>query len=526
MSLPPNNEAVDNLSGLLHLEVNPRSHEPVYKQITRQVRQLIFDGLLPAGTRLPSMREMSKQLGVSLNTIHAALDGLSAENLIVTRRGGGTFVSEQVTIATGANLRTREEMQSELADLPRMRWDAYAFQSDFFLLPPPAKGPKLIRFSLAHPDPSLYPFDRIKQTVSNMLWTPKEMFFDYGHPQGYLPLIDHLEKEMALSGVPMAEGENDIIITSGFQRALAIILEVLLRPGQKVAVEAPTYSSILNLLLTSRIDYVPIPMDKDGMDTEYLAAVLAQGEVRAVITIPTYHNPTGTTMSHERRLHLLRLAARYRVPIIEDDWGRLTRFDGPATAPLKALDPGNYVIHIGNFSKVFLPGLRIGWITSPSDLAVTLSRAKLGTNEGDSYFLQAFMQEFITRGHFARHVRHCVGEYRRRRDAMCTALERHLPSGCAFTKPAGGFSIWVSLPENIMSLPLLTLAREAGVEFLPACYCMPDRKDSAALRLAFSTASPEDIAAGVERLCKVIADCIADPSLLEQGAQSYKDLQR
>lgn len=509
---------------MLHIDIQTKGTEPVYEQIATQLRQLIMDGLLEPGARLPSMRELSKQLQVSLNTVHAAIDRLTAENLVVTRRGSGSFVTDQLGIATGANLRTRIELRNDLSALPRMLWDAYAFQSDYFLVPPAPSNAQMIRFTQASPDPALYPFERIKQTVTNMLWNPRELFFDRGHPQGYLPLVEHLEKEMALTGIPMAEGENDILLTSGFQRALSIILRLLVQPGQQVAIEAPTYSAILNLLLAERIPYVPIPVDAEGMDTDYLAAKLNRGIVQAVVTIPTFHNPTGVSLSPERRQHLLRLAVQYRIPIIEDDWGRQLGYEDSLPPPLKTMDPGGYVIHIGTYSKSFLPGLRLGWVTCPSELAVTLLRAKLAADQGDSYFLQALMHEFIQRGHYARHLRHSLSEYRKRRNTLCRLLQQLLPAGCSFTTPQGGFSVWVKLPPELPSLPLLTLAREAGVEFLPAAYCMPQREDAPALRLAYSRTSVTDIERGIPLLCGVLANCLDNPALLKRGARSYKDL--
>jgi 2-aminoadipate transaminase len=260
------------------------------------------------------------------------------------------------------------------------------------------------------------------------------------------------------------------------------------------------------------------------MDTEFLAGVLAQGEVRAVITIPTYHNPTGVTMTQERREHLLRLAARHRMPIIEDDWGRLLRYEGEAPPPLKAMDTGGYVIHIGTFSKCFLPGLRIGWITCPSALAIPLVRAKVGVDLGDSYFLQALLYEFIIRGHFTKYLRRSLKEYKRRRNAMCKILREHLPPGCTFNIPRGGLSIWVQLPSHILSMPLLGLARNAGVEFLPAAFCMPNREDASAFRLSFSRSTVEEIEVGTKVLCSVISDCVEDPGLLLSGTQSFQEL--
>jgi len=509
------------------IQVDKSAEEPIRDQICRQITKLVRDGLLSSGEKLPSVRELATQLDVSRKTVHNAYEELVARNILETRHGSGTYVTEMPSIAVGDNLRTRAEMETSIENQPPMRWEPYRFHSEFFLVPPSRRQRgELVKFTQASPDPALFPFQRIKQVATNMHWYPKEFFFDVGHPQGYLPLIDHLEKEMALSGVPMAETENDILLTGGFQRALALVLDRILQPGQKVAVESPTYTGILNLLIAKNIHYVPIPVDDEGMDTDYLGTVLARDEVKAVITVPTYHNPTGACLSAERREHLLRLAIRYRVPVIEDDWARWLGYNGQTPPPLKSLDAGGYVIHIGTFSKCLLPGLRIGWVTAPSSIAEPLVYAKLGAESGEGYFLQALLYEFIIRGHFAKHLRKTVKEYRKRRDAMCRALDAYLPPGCTYLHPQGGFTVWVQLPEHLLSVPLLSLCREAGVEFLPAAYCMPSRQDTAALRLAFSRTSKEEIDSGIETLCAVIGDCIDRPGLLDSGARSWEDLRQ
>jgi DNA-binding transcriptional MocR family regulator len=446
----------------MNLQIDKSHPEPVYEQIRRQIEQLVRDGLLPAGTRIPSVRQLALALGVSKNTVSMAYEELAAQSIIETRHGSGAYVCSQPDVATGVNLGRRQEMAVDLDEFPPMRWEPYFFRSEFFGMPVSKRAGEMIRFTQAYPDPALFPFDRIKQIATNMLWYPREFSFDIGHPQGYQPLVEHIEREMALAGVPMAEGENDIILTGGFQRALSLVLDFIVQPGQKVAVEAPSYSNLLNLLIAKRIEYVPIPMDGHGMDTEYLAGVLARGEVKAIITIPTFHNPTGVSLSHERREHLLRLAMQHRVPIVEDDWGRQLRYEGEALPPLKALDRGSYVIHIGTFSKSFLPGLRIGWITCPAPISVPLLRAKIGADSGDSFFLQALLHDFIQKGHYDRHLRKSVKEYKARRDAMCGALGACLPPACRFRIPQGGLSVWVELPEGMSSLRLLSLARGPG----------------------------------------------------------------
>jgi 2-aminoadipate transaminase len=155
---------------------------------------------------------------------------------------------------------------------------------------------------------------------------------------------------------------------------------------------------------------------------------------------------------------------------------------------------------------------------------LSLFRAKLASDMGDSFFLQALLHEFILKGHFTKHVRRMVKEYRLRRDALCGTLRQHLPEGCRFRVPQGGLSVWVELPPGMNSLPLLELAREAGVEFAPAIFCMPDRSDAPALRLSFSRANPDEIVVGVKALCSVIADCIETPGLLAARTTGYQEL--
>lgn len=508
----------------MNLSIDKQGPEPVYEQISRQIEDLVAKGLLTAGTRIPSVRQLAASLGLSKNTVSVAYEELAARHIIETRPGSGTFVCARPDVATGRDLGRRSEMATEMADFPPMRWEPYFFRSEFFGMLPGRRSSEMLRFTHNYPDPELFPFERIKQVATNMLWNPQSFFFDISHPQGYQPLVEHLEREMALCGIPMEEGQNDIIITGGFQRALSLLLDFTGRPGQKVAIESPSYSNLLNLLIAKQMDFLPVPVDSEGMDTEFLATAMARGEVSSVICTPDFHNPTGVCMSRERREHLLRLAMQYRVPVIEDDWGRRLRYEGEDQQPLKAMDHGGYVIHTGSYSKCFLPGLRIGWITCPAAISEQLLDAKLGADRGDSFFLQVLLHDFITKGHFDRHLRKSLREYRRRRDAMVDVLSRQLPSQCRYRVPQGGFTIWVELPEGMQSMKLLEHCRRAGVDFVPAPLVMPDRRDSNRLRLSFSRNNIPDIESGTETLCSVIRDCMDNPDLLEGPEPEYEDL--
>ena len=238
----------------LKILLDKDSQTPLYHQIYDQIVSLVRDGLLAPGERISSVRNLARDLDVSVTTVFNAYDMLAAKNIIERRSGSGTYITQHPEIVLGSNLRTREETLASQQQREMMPWQPLVIPTEYFGMPRSRRyHGKVISFSNNFPDPALFPFDRIKQVATSMLWSPQEFFFDTGHAQGYQPLVEHLEKEMALNGVAMAEGENDIIITGGFRRALGLVLSMLLKPGQKVAVEAPTYNGIINCLAVQKL---------------------------------------------------------------------------------------------------------------------------------------------------------------------------------------------------------------------------------------------------------------------------------
>ena len=495
---------------------------PLYQQIIAQLSGWIDSGDLPPGAPLPSIRQLARELGIGQITVRQAYDELLGSGLLESRKGSGTFVADR---PAGMPLQlSREESEYAVGDVPPMVWQPYKFNSDFFGMPR-YKGTRsgLIDLSRGQPDPALFPFERIKQVVRDMLWDPKEFFFERGHAQGYQPLVEWLEHQMALCGVDMRPGVNEIIVTGGFQRGLSLVLDLLGAQQDGVIIEEPTFPGIINLLIAKGVRFHTVPVDGAGMDTEYLAQLLRKERAKAIITIPAYHNPTGTVLSSERRQHLISLAVKHRVPIIEDDWGRPLRYAGTALPPLKALDTGGYVIQLGTFSKTFLPGLRIGWITVPGEIAVTLLRAKLAADHGDSWFLQVLLHECIKKGHYDKHLRKSIKVYKQRRAALLAALKQHMPEGVSWIEPGGGLNVWVRLPGQVQSAPLLRLCREEGLDFSPAPLFMPGRNDAPALRLSFTKHGPAELEAGVKMLGSVLADVLERPEQLVQLSAGYRD---
>jgi len=513
----------------MHIQIDKNAPVPLYRQIIAEIRRLIDAGLLAAGSRLPSSRELAEQVGVSRKTALLAYEELIADRYLESRPQSGTFVVDRSSLKhlRGSKAKS-EDAAAGNPDKDSMDWTPYQILGDFFSLPPGRRAAhqpdRPISFIKATPDPGLFPFEQIKQITQQLLWDPKAFFFDYGHPQGYQPLVEHLEKKEALSGVAMAPGQNDVVVVSGFQQGLNLLMNLLISPGEAVAVEMPTYSSILNLLITRKIPYFGVPVDGNGMVVDKLKVLLKKEKIRAIITIPTFHNPTGTVMPEGRRRQLLDIAAEQSLPIIEDDWAQDLRYDGADVPSLKAMDTGGHVIRMGSFSKTFLPGLRLAWATLPADLAVPLVRMKRGCDRGDSFFLQVMMHEFIKKGYLDKHLRRTKRVYKARRDTMIEAMKENFPSDITWTEPMGGFSLWVNLPPKLKSLALYHYCRERGAEFAVANFFWPGKADASGFRLSWSLLEEGEIMDGIARLGSALSEVMADPHKLDELAEMYGEL--
>jgi GntR family transcriptional regulator / MocR family aminotransferase len=254
-----------------------------------------------------------------------------------------------------------------------------------------------------------------------------------------------------------------------------------------------------------QLNIVGVPIDEHGMQTDALEAVLQQQHPRLIYTIPNFQNPSGMCLSAPRRRQLVALADRYNVPILEDDFVGDLRYGGRALPAIKALDPGGRVIYIGSFSKMLMPGLRVGYLLADGPVFSRLVRQKRVTDLTTSTLMQRTLDLFVTVGRYQAHLRRSCRSYRRRRDAMLAAIQRHLPADVQVDPPQGGLFIWLRLPAGLSSQRLLPLALEAGVEFAPGGRFFPNPADGARyLRLNFATQTPEAIEQGIQRLGQAV----------------------
>jgi 2-aminoadipate transaminase len=370
--------------------------------------------------------------------------------------------------------------------------------------------PDIISFAGGLPAPEVFPTQEFKEACARVLEKQSAVALQYGTTEGYLPLREMIAQLTRRSGMDVST--DNILITSGSQQALDLIGKIFINEGDHIIVEAPTYLGALQAWNVYGAEYVTVRSDENGMDTDELEAALRTGP-KLIYAMPNFQNPTGVTISLERRLRLVELADRYGVPIVEDDpYGKL-RFEGEDIPPIIALDAqlrsksdhytGN-VIYLSTFSKTLAPGVRQAWVTAPPEVILKMVQAKQGADLQTSTINQMVAYEVGRDGFLDRHVEVIRRVYRERRDVMLDSLEEHMPARVKWTHPQGGLFLWVTLPESMNSIDVLQESVAQKVAFVPGSSFYPGGGGENAMRLNFSNACPEKINEGIARLARVI----------------------
>jgi DNA-binding transcriptional MocR family regulator len=324
----------------------------------------------------------------------------------------------------------------------------------------------------------------------------------YGTGNGYPPLREVLAAEHGV-------GADQVFVTNGSLQGFVFMLEGLLRPGDLVAVEAPTYDRALLQLTLHGMEVLPIPMQEDGLDVDALAAACAAGRVpKLLYTITNFQNPSGATLSAAKRTALLELVDRYGFRVLEDDpYGKL-RFEGDPLPGLFEAHDGDRVMFTSSFSKTVAPGLRVGYVVAPKDVAATLAAQAGRTYISPSLLAEAAIHRLVAGGHLPGNIATVTALMRERRDAMVEGLV-HMPEGTRCTPPLGGFFMWLELPEGLSADALFAPAAEAGIAYVKGSDCFLTGGERT-LRLAYSGVNPAEIAEGMERLGRVFTGAAAE----------------
>ncbi len=480
------------------LSLDRQSTLPLFVQIRDQIRDQIASGILRQGERIPPTRELATRLGVHRTTVANAYDELQAEGWIAGHVGRGTFVAEGAKPATG---NAGKPERAPAGGNNGLAWSSLlvpepAEEMLENLMPEPPRG--ALSFLAARPSEEFFPVEDFRRACNTVLKREGRRLLQLGPSEGYRPLREWLKDWLREEGISVEP--DQILITNGCQQALDLAAKALVRPGDAVALENPIYPGAVSVFRRAGGRLVGVPVRSDGLDLQALEMLLEQAKPKVLLLTPNYQNPTGTTLTVGVRKRILELATAHRVAVVEDNIYGGLHLRGPAWPPLKALDKSGIVIYLNSFSKICFPGLRVGWCVAAPEVIARLRNVKQATDLHTDQLAQAALAEFGRSGQVARHLKVMRKIYRRRLEVTETALEKQMPEGVRWTRPAGGMAIWVTLPRQLDAGEVLFRARERGVVFAPGRLFFFQNAEPNTLRLSFAALQDEQIRRGIALL--------------------------
>jgi len=476
------------------LRIDAASDEPAYLQIAAQLQAEIERGERSPGDRLPAIRSLAATLGLHRDTVALAYEQLGQAGLVEARVGAGTFVRSLLAPATVRG------QAIELALAPSVE-RLIALENS---RPRYASGEDVVALHRLIPDPRLYPVEEFAACCDAALREEGPALLSYASPEGDPRLRRVIADRLRRYGIAL--GPEELVLCHGASQGIALALRLFTQPGDQVAVEVPTYANVLSAFAAHGLSAAAVAMDAEGPDPESLERVLARPEVKVFYTIPSFHNPLGTTASLARRRQVLEIAARHAVPVIEDGFELDLRFAGRDVAPLAALDDAGIVVQLFSFSKSLFPGVRVGSLAARGRALAGLVALKHATDLSDALTLQAGLARFVESGAYDRHLARIRRVLAARHAALAEALATAMPAGTRWTEPEGGYQCWVELPFEVDTRDLLADAMRAGVVFSPGTLFMPDARPSRGMRLSVASVDEAEIARGVAALGRVVAE--------------------
>jgi 2-aminoadipate transaminase len=367
-----------------------------------------------------------------------------------------------------------------------------------------ASNPDIISFSGGMPNPDLFPIRELDEIVASLPVKAKQDAFQYGPTPGYPPLLESLAGYLRARGLPV--DENGLIVTAGSLQAIHLAVKVFVDPGTPVVCETPCFVGALPVFRYFQAAVRGVPLDADGVRIDDLERALAGSDPGLLYLTPYFHNPAGIVYSPERKRRVLELVKDRGVPLLEDDaYGELyfDERDRPLTVPMKAqADPAIPICYTGSFSKIFGPGMRLGWLLGPKEVVAKCELAKQGVDACSSTYTQVLADAFLRRGVLPGYLDRLRKAYARRCRIMIDSLSARMPEGVRWNVPRGGFYLWLTLPSGMDASALLEIAARRGALFVVGKAFDPEGRKNDCLRLAFSHTPEDRIAAGVEILAE------------------------
>lgn len=479
------------------IDLNRNEKTPLYLQLKERIVFMIAEKLLLPGSRLPTTRELAVSLGVSRNTVVQAYQELEVEGFISSRVGRGTFVS--LYLPAGVSMpEAREQGCMSYEGLYSAGWTRVYADLGFVFeqLAQPSVSSPFIDLASDQPCPGLLPTAEFGECLQSAVRRYRGQLFSTGSPCGFEPLLEFLPSLLARRNIIC--GPDNLMVVSGLQQALSLIGRLFIDRGDTVLLQHLTYPSALGVFRSLQCNCVGIPMDDEGLCVDVLERILRHRRPKLLYIVPTFHNPSGTTLAAERRRKLIELARGSGFLIVEDDYAHDLAFGGREDPPLKSWDVSGAVIHLGSFSESLFPGIRLSWIAAAKPLIDRLALLKQSSDLSTNRILQGALLEFCRKGYYDKVVKRKRQVYARRCDSMAEAMARFFPDEVTWRKPKGGLFQWVDIPEDLDAFTLLLRTRESGVVFTPGRMFAVEEWNRSGFRLSFVSPEEEQIPKGVQ----------------------------
>ncbi len=461
------------------------------EQIIGHIKKKISSGDWLIGQKLPSQRELAQTLGVNRSTIVEVYSELIALGIIESHYGKGTVIINSTWSLLFSNLSPE--------------WSSYIESgihkenlSTIQIINKLEFKENIIRLGTGEMSPDLFPHDMMKKVLNKI--PARALSLNYLEPLGLLELRTVISNHLRIHGIDA--NPSQLLIVSGSLQALQLISMSILKPGSKIFVEEPSYIKSLNVFESSGMSMKGVPMDHFGLMPWMIDEKKQDFSNSILYTIPSFHNPTGINMSHERRLEVLNWCQSYQVPIIEDDVYRELWFEKEPPLPLKSLDQSGNVLYLGSSSKSLAPGLRVGWVAGPEAVVERLGDIKMQTDYGSSSLSQWALAEWIESGLYNEHLSVFRKELLLRRNFVLTLLDQYFSTLATWNIPEGGFYIWLKLNGNVSTDKLFKEAIKDNLLIHPGS--LYSFKKNTFIRMSFSYAKLEDYAIGLKRLAEII----------------------
>ena len=442
-----------------------------YQELADRLAELIRQGTYPPGKRLPSVRQMSRQQGVSISTVLQAYSVLEGQALIEARPQSGYYVRMQPA----------ERLPEPDISAPGRDPSQVSLHELIMMLLADTINPDLIQLGAAIPNMDYLPLKKINRILIQNVRQNDPNSHQYRFPPGLNSLRTQVAQRAVISGCSLSP--SDIVITSGGTEAIDICLHAVTRPGDIVAVESPTYFGTLQSLEIHGLRALEIPTHpREGISLEALAFAIGHNPIKAVMVISNFNNPLGSMIPDEKKKELVQLLERHDIPLIENDVSGEIYFGEKRPMVCKAFDTKGLVMLFSSFSKDISPGLRVGWV-APGRYKAEVEWLKFAISAAAPTLGQKVVTRFLESGGYEQHLRRIRREYARNVELLSNAVMRYFPEGTRLTRPSGGMVLWVRMPENVDSLELYRQAKQAGITLAPGYVFSPTQQFPNFIRL-------------------------------------------